>query len=51
MAMLNIAGFFIVGIGAMNWPDMPGMKSPSEAPGYLRKPVGFCGRTARIIPA
>jgi hypothetical protein len=49
MAMLNIAGPFIIGIGVMNLPDKPGMKSPSKAPGHLRKPVGFLPSLAKII--
>jgi hypothetical protein len=28
---------------------MPRMKSPSEAPGHLRKPVGFLPSLAKII--
>jgi hypothetical protein len=49
MAMLNIVGPFIIGIGVMNWPGMPGMKSPSKAPSHLRKPVGFLPSLAKII--
>jgi hypothetical protein len=49
MAMLNIVGPFIIGIEVMNWSDMHGMKSPSEAPGHLGKPVGFLPSLAKII--
>jgi hypothetical protein len=49
MAMLNIADPFITNIGVMNWPDMTRMKSPSKAPGHLRKPVDFLPCLAKII--
>jgi hypothetical protein len=49
MAALSIIGPFIVGIGVMDWPDMPGMKSSSEAPGHFRKPVCFLPSLAKII--
>jgi hypothetical protein len=49
MAMLNIAGPFIIGIRVMNLPNMSGMKSPSEAPGHFRKPVGFLPSLAKFI--
>jgi hypothetical protein len=49
MAILNIIGPFIVGIGVMNGPDMPGMKPSSEALGHFRKPVGFLPSLPKII--
>jgi hypothetical protein len=48
MTMLNIASHFIIVIRVMNCPDMPGMKSPSIAPGHLSKPVGFLPSLAKI---
>jgi hypothetical protein len=49
MTMLSIASPFIIGIGVMNGPDMPGMKPPSEAPDHLEKPVGLLPSLAKII--
>jgi hypothetical protein len=49
MATLSIVGPFIAGIGIINRPDMPGMKSSSEAPGHFRKPVCFLPSLAEII--
>jgi hypothetical protein len=46
---LSIVGPFIVGIGIMDWPDMPGMKSSSEAPSHFRKPIRFIPSLAEII--
>jgi hypothetical protein len=41
MAMLSIAGPFIVDTGVVNGSDMPGVKSSSKAPGHLKKSVGL----------
>jgi hypothetical protein len=49
VAVLSIIGPFIVGIGVMNLPDMPRMKSCSEAPGHFRKPVRFLPSLVKII--
>jgi hypothetical protein len=49
MAALSIIGPFIVGIGVMDGPDMPRMKSSSEAPGHIRELVCFLPSLAKII--
>jgi hypothetical protein len=49
MAALSIVGPFVVSIGIMDCPDMPGMKSSSEAPGHFRKHVCFFPSLAEII--
>jgi hypothetical protein len=49
MAMLSIASPIIVGIGVVDWSDMPGVKSSSKAPGYLRKLIGLLPSLAKII--
>jgi hypothetical protein len=49
MTMLSIAGPFIISIGVVNGPDMPGMKPPSEAPGHLGEPVGLLPSLAKVI--
>jgi hypothetical protein len=49
MTALSIVSPFIVGIGVMDWPNMPGMKSSSEAPDHFRKPVSFLPSLAEII--
>ena len=49
MAMLSIVGLVIVGVGVVDGSDMPGVKSSSEAPGHLRKPVGFLPSLAKIV--
>jgi hypothetical protein len=49
MVVLSIIGPFIVGIGVINRPDMPRMKSSSEVPGHFRKHVCFLPSLAKII--
>jgi hypothetical protein len=49
MAILSIVDPFIIGIGIMNRPDMPRMKSSSEAPDHFRKPIRFLPSLAKII--
>jgi hypothetical protein len=49
MVALSIIGPFIVSIGVMDWPDMPGMKSSSKALGHFRKPICYLPSLAKII--
>jgi hypothetical protein len=46
---LIIIGPVIVGIGIVDCPDMPVMKSSSETPSHLRIPIFFLPSLAEII--
>jgi hypothetical protein len=45
----SIVGPFIVGIGIVDCPDMPRMKSSSEAPSHFRIPICFLPSLVQII--
>jgi hypothetical protein len=49
MIMLSNAGPFIIGIGVVNGANMPRIKPPSEAPGYLGESVGLLPSLVKVI--
>jgi hypothetical protein len=49
MTALSIVGPFVVGIGIVDCPNMPGVKSSSEAPSHFRIPICFLPSLAEII--
>jgi hypothetical protein len=49
MTMLSNAGPFIIGIGVVNGANMPRMKPPSEAPGYLGESVGLLPSLVKVV--
>jgi hypothetical protein len=49
LTALSIISPVIIGIGVVDYLDMPGMESSSEAPSHLRIPICFLPSLAEII--
>jgi hypothetical protein len=49
MTALSIVGPFVVGIGTVDCPNIPGVKSSSKAPSHFRIPICFLPSLAEII--